>query len=262
MKFLGKTWFVMLAGGLLLLLLIEGVFILTNNPVYLPSTILLGAFLVPVVFTTYLYERLPVMEIPLPTMALCFVGGGVIGTATAGFLEYDVLSSLGSVPLLFVGFLEEVAKLVFPLFFYFAWRYRSEAAGIAIGVSTAMGFAAFETMGYAFTTVLHSREDLSALNEVLLERGLASPAAHAAWTGLVAAVLWRERLHSGRISFNAPVVGAFLIAVALHSLWDFLNFLSRPTPAASVALDLASLGVALASLALLILRIREAERNL
>ena len=67
-----------------------------------------------------------------------------------------------------------------PLVFYFIGRYRSEASGILLRVASAMGFAALETMGYAFVTLLASRGNLALLDEVLLVRGLASPAGHAA----------------------------------------------------------------------------------
>jgi protease PrsW len=76
-----------------------------------------------------------------------------------------------------------------PLVFYFIGRYRSEASGILLGIASAMGFAALETMGYGFVTLLASRGNLALLEEALLARGLASPAGHAAWTGLVCAVL-------------------------------------------------------------------------
>lgn len=88
---------------------------------------------------------------------------------------------MGIFALLGVGLIEESAKLIFPLIFYFAGRYRSEASGILFGVASAMGFAALETMGYAFVTLLQSKGRLGALDEVLLVRGLMSPAGHAAW---------------------------------------------------------------------------------
>jgi protease PrsW len=61
----------------------------TSNPIYVPS-ILLGAFLVPVTFVAYLYERLPSWDVPLQTLAVCFLWGGVLGTVVAGALEYEV----------------------------------------------------------------------------------------------------------------------------------------------------------------------------
>jgi hypothetical protein len=47
--------------------------IATSNPNYAPSVILLGAFLVPITFVTYLYERLPSWDVPLQTLAVCFL---------------------------------------------------------------------------------------------------------------------------------------------------------------------------------------------
>ena len=41
-----------------------------------------------------------------------------------------------------------------------------------LGVATAAGFAALETMGYGFVSLLTSRGNLGILDEVLLVRGL------------------------------------------------------------------------------------------
>ena len=115
-------------------------------------------------------------------------------------------------------------------------------------------------MGYGFVTLLQSRGNLGALDGVLLARGLLSPAGHAAWTGLICAVLWRERLRAGRVTFNRKVVGAFVTAVVLHALWDTFNSLRGPTFSAFISIEGLSLLVALVSLVLLLLRIREARR--
>jgi RsiW-degrading membrane proteinase PrsW (M82 family) len=102
------------------------------------------------------------------------------------------MRALGFLPKLGIGLIEESAKLIVPLIFYFVGRYRSEAAGIVLGVATAAGFAGLETMGYGFVSLLTSKDNLGVLDEVLLVRGLTSPAGHMAWAGLVCAVLWRE----------------------------------------------------------------------
>jgi len=247
-------------GGLVLLYLLERTLLATQSLSFVPSVLLLGAFLVPVTFTTYLYERLPEWEVPLPPLAVCFVWGGALGTVVAGSLEYDLLRSLGVLALLGVGLIEEGAKLIFPLIFYFLGRYRSEGAGILFGVSTAMGFAALETMGYGFITLLQSRGNLALLDEVLLARGLTSPAGHAAWTGLVCAVLWRERLRAGRAVLNGKVAGAFATAVVLHAVWDTFASVRSSTFVGFLSLELLSLLVAVVSLTLLIRRVREASR--
>ena len=246
--------------GLVLLFLVERTLVATGDPNYVPSAILLGAFLVPVTFTTYLYERLPNWDVPLPPLAICFVWGGVLGTVVAGTLEYDVMRSLGFLPKLGIGVIEEGAKLILPLIFYFLGRYRSEAAGIVLGVATAMGFAALETMGYGFTSLLASKGNLGVLDEVLLFRGLMSPAGHAAWTGLVCAVLWRERVKAGHAALNWRVGGAFATAVILHALWDTFTGMKSATFGEFLSIQLVSLLIATISLTLLIRRVREARR--
>jgi RsiW-degrading membrane proteinase PrsW (M82 family) len=255
-----RHWIQIFVSGLLLLLLVERTLVATSDPNYVPSALLLGAFLVPITFTTYLYERLPEWEVPLPPVAICFIWGGVLGTVLAGTLEYDVMRSLGFLPKLGIGVIEEGAKLILPLVFYFLGRYRSEAAGIVLGVATAMGFAALETMGYGFTSLLASHGNLGVLDEVLLFRGLMSPAGHAAWTGLVCAVLWRERLKAGHAIFNWRVGGAFATAVILHALWDTFAGMKSATFVGFLSIQLVSLLIALVSLTLLIRRVREARR--
>jgi protease PrsW len=192
MKVLRRGWFQTFAGGLILLFLVEWALVATHNPNYIPSVIVLGAFLVPVAFVSYLYERLQNWGVRLRPVVLCFVWGGVLGTVVAGFLEYHVAVTLGFLPKIAIGLIEELAKLIVPLIFYFLGRYRSEAAGIVLGVASGMGFAAFETMGYGFVSLMQSRGNLVFVDWVLLLRGLLSPAGQASWTGLVRCAVARE----------------------------------------------------------------------
>ena len=259
MSILRRRWLQIFVSGLILLYLVELMLVTTSNPIYVPS-ILLGAFLVPVTFVAYLYERLPSWDVSLQALAVCFLWGGVLGTVVAGALEYEVARVLGFLPKLLIGLIEESAKLIVPLIFYFLGRYRSEAAGIVLGVATAAGFASLETMGYGFVSLVSSKGNLGVLDEVLLVRGLTSPAGHMAWTGLVCAVLWRERLKVGHATLNWRVLGAFLTAVVLHALWDTFASVRSPTFVGFLSVDLVSLLIALISLTLLIRRVREARR--
>lgn len=145
--------------------------------------------------------------------------GGTLGVLVAGLLEYETLRTLSILALFGVGFIEEGAKLIFPLVIYISGRYRSEADGLLFGIASGMGFSALETMGYGLVTLINSQGNVGALEETLLIRGLLSPVGHAAWTGLVCAALWRARQQTGR-AFNPPVLGFFVLAVLLHALWD------------------------------------------
>src|SRR3712207_8901765 len=64
---------------------------------------------------------------PYTTRFRSFLWGGVLGTVVAGTLEYDVARALGFLPKLAIGLIEESAKLLVPLVFYFLGRHRSEA---------------------------------------------------------------------------------------------------------------------------------------
>jgi RsiW-degrading membrane proteinase PrsW (M82 family) len=262
MVFFQRRWVQIFVSGVFLLYLIEKTLVATGNPNFVPSAILLGSFLVPVTFVTYLYETLPNWDVSLAAMAICFLWGGVFGTVVAGTIEYDVLKTLGFLPMLGVGLIEESAKLIFPLGYYFQGRYRSQAAGILLGTATGMGFAALETMGYSFVTLLLSKGNILVLDGVLFARGLFSPAGHAAWTGLVCAVLWKEREKSGHQVLNLQVIGAFATAVLLHASWDTFNSWRGASFIQFLNVELLSLMVALTSLNLLHRRVQEARTDL
>jgi protease PrsW len=72
-RLLRRRWLQIFVSGVVLLYLLERTLVSTANPNYLPSVILLGAFLVPVTFVSYLYERLPDWDVPLPSIAVCFL---------------------------------------------------------------------------------------------------------------------------------------------------------------------------------------------
>ncbi len=261
MAALRQGWLTILVSGLALFYALEKVLVATHNPNFIPSLLLVGAFLVPVTFTAYIAERLPAHNLSLSTQAVCFLWGGAIGTLVAGILEYETLRDLGPFALVGVGVIEEAAKLLVPLAIYLRGRQRGESAGLLVGVTAGMGFAALETMGYGFVALLGSQGSIGALEETLLLRGLMAPAGHAAWTGLVCGVLWQERLRAGRPVVTRPVVGAFAGAVALHTLWDTLASLRGPTVIAGLGVEACSLVVAMVSLTLLVRRVRQVRQR-
>jgi RsiW-degrading membrane proteinase PrsW (M82 family) len=256
-----RAWFQVLVTGSALFFIVQAAFRATDNPSFLPTLLVLGAFVVPASFVLYVYEREPVEDLPLPTIAVCFVWGGVVATVTAGVLEYQTLRALGPLQLFGVGFIEEVTKLFLPLILFVGWRYRTQAHGLVFGVAAGMGFAALESMGYGFVALGQSQGNVSDAVSVLLVRGLLSPAAHAAWTGLVCAVLWRERQKAGRFVVNFPVAGAFALAVLLHALWDIFDSLTGRTLIGTAGIELLSAAVALASLRLLFQMVSEAAQS-
>ena len=211
---LQQTWLRTLVGGVAIYALVTVAAESTQNIHLLPVVLVLGALLIPVTFVVYLFERLAVAPAVLPTLVVCFWGGGSVGVAAAGILEYQTLRDLGTLPMLAVGVIEESVKLAVPLWLLVRGRFTSPSAGLLFGVASGMGFAALETMGYGLVALIQSRGQIGPTEQILLIRGLLSPLGHAAWTGLVCATLWR-RPRSWPL-----IAAAFTTAVALHALWD------------------------------------------
>ena len=233
---------------------------ITDNVIFFPTVMMIGAFHVPVVFVAYFYQQETLFDRGahtgsiIPTLILCALFGGLIGTLAAGLLEHVAPTGNSLLGLAWVGVIEEAAKLIAPVsvFVLMRDRFRSELDGLLFGVATGMAFAALETMGYELVTLLNSRS-LNTLNETILARGLLSPAGHAAWTGLITATLWRERERTGK-AYNPLVLAFFLLAAGLHTLWNFagsFGSLSIVIPSYIV--------IGGASLALLNWRLREAR---
>jgi RsiW-degrading membrane proteinase PrsW (M82 family) len=213
-------WIVVLAVGVLLFEIERRTLIDTGNPNYVPSLILLGAAVVPASFVSFVYGRRLRYGVGAGTLLLIAVLGGVLGTVVAGVLEYKTLVTLGTLPMVAVALTEEASKLIVPLAVLALRRYRSVADGLLVGVASGAGFAALETMGYAFVVLIASRGNIQAVDGVLLLRGVLSPAGHMAWTGLTCAGLWAaaQARWSGR--WIAGFVAIFAVAVALHAAWD------------------------------------------
>jgi protease PrsW len=262
-RLLKQRWIQFLLVGLSLFVLTDITLRFTDNINYLTTVMMLGAFLVPISFVAYFYQqetlfnREPKAGSILPTMLLCALFGGLIGTLAAGTLEYTTISSPALINLAWVGPIEEFAKLIVPVALYIIMRnrFRSELDGLLFGVAAGMAFAALETMGYELVSLVSSQGNINALDETILLRGLLSPAGHASWTGLITATLWRERARTGK-PITLTVVGFFLLVAALHSAWDLVS--GSTTLLVLIPSYVVISGI---SLTLLVWRFREARRQ-
>ena len=230
------AWAAVLVVGGALFLAQERTLVATQNPNLVPSAILLGASIVPMAFLAFVYGRRLPYSVPGPAVAAAAFLGGVIGTVVAATLEFDVLRDLGGLPMAGVGLIEETSKLLVPVILLVVLRrHRSAADGLLIGVACGAGFAALETMGYAFTTLIKSQGSITETVDILLLRGFLSPAGHMAWTGITAAALYGAAQSRDGRGFGR-LVGAFLGAVVLHTLWDSSGSLIATAAVAVVSL--------------------------
>jgi RsiW-degrading membrane proteinase PrsW (M82 family) len=213
------AWVAVLVVGVVLYLAVLRTLVDTRNPNFVPTTILLGATVVPATFLTFAAGRTGRWQVSAVTLLATAFFGGVIGVIVAGQLEYETLRELGGLALLGVAVIEECAKLIVPaVLLWPLWqRRRDPSDGLVIGVASGVGFAALETMGYGLVALILSQGQIGPAEEVLLIRGVLSPFGHAAWTGLVCAALWRA--YYGERPWRT-VAAAFAAAVLLHATWD------------------------------------------
>jgi protease PrsW len=208
----------------------------TANIHYAPALILLGAATIPFAFVTFVSARGGTTPVSATVLTATGLVGGVVGIVTAGLVEYDTLQRLGALPVVAIATIEELAKMVVPAMLLVpSWR-RDVGSGLALGVAAGAGFAILETMGYAVATLVRSSDNLAAIDATLIRRGLLSPAAHMAWTGLTVAALagavaarWTRRA-------AATFVAAFAVAVALHSCWDGIGTITAYAALAAIGL--------------------------
>ncbi|MEU2926111.1 PrsW family glutamic-type intramembrane protease [Streptomyces sp. NPDC007251] len=192
----------------------------TRNSTLLPTLILLGGFLVPVVFVLWAYER-HVRDLGVSAILGCFLAGGTLGVLGASPLgSYPLHPSLGR--FLGVGLIEEAAKLGALVFVLRRQPgIRGMRAGLVLGAAVGFGFAAPESVGHAFGAVTStSGAGLRALLQTEIPRGLLAPFGHGLWTAIAGGALLSRRRLTGRFRITAPLVGTCLGVCLLHALGD------------------------------------------
>ncbi|MDQ4054400.1 MAG: PrsW family intramembrane metalloprotease [Actinomycetota bacterium] len=214
-------WVAVLLTGCGLIGLVLAVLVNTRNPIFVPTLLLLGAAVLPATVTTLVTELGPRPGLSLSRLAVAAVLGGVVGGVLAGWLEFDTARALGSLPYLMIGLIEESAKLAVALLLFVWLRPRPRAAdGLVIGVAVGSGFAAMETMGYAFVALIQSHGALLPVDHLLMARALVGLGGHAAWTGLACAA-WFARYGARRPRLaDLRFLAVFAAVVCLHAQWD------------------------------------------
>lgn len=214
-------WIPVLICGSLLFAAVLAALLGTQDILYVPSLLLVGAAVVPITFITFVGGLPRRGDLSFSQIAAAAVLGGVIGTVVAGSLEFETVRTLGSLPTLGIGLIEESAKLAIPATLLL-WRKPRPLDGLVLGVAVGSGFAALETMGYAFAALIASGGQLDSVTRLLLVRSVTEPGGHAAWTGLACAALFAIRGSRRRWLGWLRFVLVFAGVVALHATWDSL----------------------------------------
>jgi protease PrsW len=213
------TWLRIFLVGLALWVSCIAVTMVTRNVNLVPTLILLGSFLVPVTFAAWAFEHWRDEHVTTELIVSAFVVGGLLGVMGASVLETYLLHP--SLFLFFgVGLIEEGVKLAALMFVTRHLPRRHPRDGVVLGAAVGLGFAAFETMGYAFSALLTEHGlSVHALVETELLRGVLTPFGHGLWTAILGGVLFREA-RGGVFRYTRRLVLTYLWVALLHGLWD------------------------------------------
>src|ERR1700686_5166432 len=114
----GRSWLRTLLIGLVLFIATTLVMFLTRNINLYPTVILIGNFLVPIVFVAFLYDHQHFSALSTDTVATSFCIGGILGVLGASILESLVLPTVSNptqgltlLAALVVGLIEEGCKI-------------------------------------------------------------------------------------------------------------------------------------------------------
>jgi RsiW-degrading membrane proteinase PrsW (M82 family) len=213
------SWIGILLGGVIAYAVVLRTMVATQNVNYFPALLLIGSITVPLTVLVFAEGGGRALPVPLWSVVLTAILGGIVGVVAAGVLEYDTMRRLGMISMVLVAMIEEASKLIVPVILYLIWRPTNPRGGVVIGVASGMGFATLETMGYGFQALL-AAGSVAAVDSTLLLRGILSPASHVAWTGMTVAMLWRIRGASRPGLAVLAFIGSYVGAVILHATWD------------------------------------------
>ena len=127
-----------------------------------------------------------------------------------------------------------------------AAKYKYKLNGLLVGASVGVGFAAFESMGYALTNFTNGTiggmiaasaqtNDLSVARDagvfqgadvmidVIVLRGILSPLGHIVWSAIAGCALWRVingRKFEWRMLCDERFIRLLLVPVFLHMVWN------------------------------------------
>lgn len=177
---------------------------------------------------------------PRRTLAAAFLWGAgvaIIGASIANTLAYlgaslslgDEFSAMAFTAVTVAPLVEESVKGIGVLLIV-AWR-RNEINSIVDGIVYAgfigAGFAFIENMQYFIQA---SQESAAVLTVTVILRGVFSPFVHPMATSMTGiALAWAVvRAKSGPARLGAPFLG-WLLAVLIHSLWNFLGTIGEET---------------------------------
>lgn len=203
----------------------------------IPSILMVGSFAVPLASAVLFFEMNIRKNVSLyQVIKLIFIGGvlSLVLTDFLNLLKPQLISTFGLTKewhSAVAGPVEETAKLLAVVLLVRNVKYRYTLNGLLFGAAVGVGFAMFESAGYAFSyflakyggTLPSLKPAMEGMNKVIFLRGVLAPIGHVAYSAIAVGALWRVK---GGERFSWSLLGKmrflrlFACAVALHAFWN------------------------------------------
>lgn len=217
-----------------------------TNPNLLPGLMMIGSFAVPASALVLFMELNARKNMSLYiVMRLAFLGGILSLLISLVLFEYLDKGWLGAS---IAGPIEETGKVLAMVAVARASQHRYKLNGLLIGAAVGVGFAAFESAGYALryflddvvqgtiNFIVNNRtknlnlaqyagtlQGVPTMLNIIVVRGILSPMGHIVWSAIAGCALWRV-IQGQKFSFKMLVDKKFLrlfaVPVVLHMIWN------------------------------------------
>ena len=226
-----------------------------TNTNLLPGLMMIGSFAIPI-STLVLFMELNVRRnVSLYMVARLAFLGGILALLITSVIDNlvdsgllpnaEFLSKMGAAA---AGPMEETAKVLAMVVVARTAKYKYKLNGLLIGAAVGVGFASFESMGYALsfftngtiggtietiaTERLKDLEDAKnlgvlqgadAMLNVVVVRGILSPLGHIVWSAIAGCALWRiikGQAFEWRMLCDERFIRLLIVPVLLHMVWN------------------------------------------
>jgi len=221
-----KPW--MFARALALALFLYFGFLIAVNymgaPIAIPALIITGSFAVPLATVVFFFEMNAPRNVSLYQVLKLVLMGGVVSILFSLML-FNLTSFDDWLGPPSAGVIEEVGKLAAVIFLtrkLDPQRYPYILNGLLFGAAVGAGFAAFESAGYAFMTMMEQQSSAAGNANIWL-RGVLAPFGHVVWTAIAAGAVWSVK-GAKPVSFSMlldrRVVTLLGASMLLHFCWN------------------------------------------
>nr|WP_245592293.1 PrsW family glutamic-type intramembrane protease [Ectobacillus panaciterrae] len=191
---------------------------LFGNINFIPGLIVVGAFAVPFTTLIFFWEMNAPQNVPIYKIVYVVFIGGILSMLVA-LVFYDILRH--NINPITIGIAEELAKVITVVYFVRTLKYRYVLNGLLLGAAVGVGFAAFETAGYALRSLLSG--SFHTLYSTILWRSIFAPGGHVAWAALTGAAICMvqgDKKFELNMIINPKFARTFVLVVLMHALWD------------------------------------------